>query len=149
MTGKVLRVFYAHPKSMSDDNIDVNAGEIRVRMRDFDRFSAGYDSVDIVPGRDDFNKYSMSAGSFTAWAREVPQRRDMSTGGRYYGAFVSTNAYVGRATADILSGALNVGTPVYYFEPDPDAAGFIKIHTVRAVVVVDADDYLKGWCLDT
>lgn len=147
---RILRVFYAHPKGMSDEEIDVFGSEIRVRIRDSELLPAGYDNVDVTPGRDDFRQYSMSAGSFTAWAREVPQRRDMSTGTRYYGAFVSTNAYVGRATADILSVALSVRTPVYYFEPDPDAQwAFRRIHDVRGIVVVDAEDYLKGWCLDT
>lgn len=137
-----LRVFFAHPKSMPDDEIDRWQHGIAGIFKD-----AGYSSVDVVAGRDDFNKYSMSAGSFTAWAREVAQRRDMGTGKPVYGAFVSVNAYVGRATADILDGALRIGTPVVYVEPKED--GSTETHAVRGVVVVDPDDYLKGWCLDT
>ena len=137
----MLRVFFAHPKAMDDAEIDHWKHEIELMFRSDDL------PVEVVPGRDDFSRYAMGAGSFTAWAQEVPRRRDMSTGRNYYSAFVSVNAYVGRATADILGGALSVGAPVIYAERKED--GTVDVKPVRDVVVVDAEDYLKGWCLDT
>jgi len=137
-----MRVFLAHPKSMPDDEIDWWSREVGRLLSD------GSDIVSVTPGRDDFQRYAMGAGSFSAWAVEVPLRKDMATGKRYYEAFVSPTAYVGRATADILRGALNVGTPVIYLEQDEDKQS-IEPHRVNQVVVVDAEDYLKGWYLDT
>lgn len=137
-----MRVFFAHPKSMSDEDIDWWARQI-VQM-----LSDGTEIIEVTPGRDDYQRYAMGAGSFSAWAREVPVRKDMGTGKTYYDAFVSVNAYIGRATADILKGALNAGTPVIYLEQDADK-GSIEPHRVTQVVVDDPDDYLKGWYLDT
>ena len=137
-----MRIFFAHPKSMNDDEIDWWSREIARMLAD------GTDIISVTTGRDDFRQYSMGAGSFTAWAKEVAARKDMSTGKLYYDAFVSVNAYVGRATADILRVALNVGTPVIYLEQDEDR-GSIEPHRVTQVVVDDPEDYLKGWYLDT
>lgn len=137
-----MRIFFAHPKSMDDAEIDSWGREIKKLFVDAEDLDTR-----VVPGRDDFQQYAVGAGSFTAWAREVPTRRDMGTGRPYYSAFVSVNAYVGRATADILRGALNTGTPVIYLEKKEDGA--VEPHRVNQVVVVDPEDYLKGWCLDT
>lgn len=138
----MMRVFFAHPKSMQDDEIDHWVADLRRMFHE-----AEGQPVEIVPGRDDFAKYAVGAGSFTAWAREVAVRKDMTTGKAYYSAFASVNAYVGRATADILSVALNNGSPVILFEETDD--GRVEPRRVNQVVVVDPDDYLKGWCLDT
>ena len=137
-----MRIFFAHPKSMPDDEIDWWAREIKRLLAD------GPEIIEVTSGRDDFQRYAMGAGSFTAWAKEVAARKDMSTGKLYYDAFVSVNAYIGRATADILRVALNVGTPVIYLEQDEDK-GSIEPHRVTQVVVDDPEDYLKGWYLDT
>ena len=137
-----MRIFFAHPKSMPDDEIDWWSREI-VRL-----LTDGPEVIEVTTGRDDFQRYAMGAGSFTAWAKEVAARKDMSTGKLYYDAFVSVNAYIGRATADILRVALNVGTPVIYLEQDEDKQS-IEPHRVTQVVVDDPEDYLKGWYLDT
>jgi hypothetical protein len=137
-----MKVFFAHPKSMDDAEIDFWVRQITLMLAD------GTDTPVVVTGRDDFQQYAMGAGSFTAWAREVPVRKDMSTGKPVYDAFVSVNAYVGRATADILRGAINVGTPVIYLEQDEDKQA-IEPKRVQQVVVDDPEDYLKGWYLDT
>jgi hypothetical protein len=138
-----MRIFFAHPKSMEDGDIDWWVGEI---SRIFD--GAADTKPDVTTGRDDFKRYALGAGSFTSWAREVPIRKDMSTGKRFYEVFVSVNAYIGRATADILRGALHIGTPVIFLEQDEEKQA-IEPRRVTQVVVVDADDYLKGWYLDT
>ena len=137
-----MRIFFAHPKSMPDDEIDWWVKTIEQMLSD------GSDRAAVTSGRDDFQRYAMGAGSFTAWAKEVAARKDMSTGKLYYDAFVSVNAYIGRATADILRVALNVGTPVIYLEQDEDKQS-IEPHRVTQVVVDDPEDYLKGWYLDT
>jgi len=137
-----MRIFFAHPKDMEDGDIDWWLKTIEQMLSDEG------DRVAVTSGRDDFQRYAMGAGSFTAWAREVPTRKDMSTGKPYYDAFVAVNAYVGRATADILRVAINVGTPVIYLEQDEDK-GSIEPKRVLQVVVDDQDDYRKGWYLDT
>lgn len=137
-----MRIFFAHPKSMPDDDIDWWAKTIEQMLSD------GNDRAAVTAGRDDYLRYAMGAGSFSAWAREVAVRKDMGTGKPFYDAFVSVNAYIGRATADILRVALNVGTPVIYLEQDEDKQS-IEPHRVTQVVVDDPEDYLKGWYLDT
>ena len=138
-----MRVFFAHAKSMQDDEIDRWSTDIKRILSE----DAGV-PVEIVPGRDDYQRYAMGAGSFGAWAREVPIRKDMATGKAYYDGFVSPTFYVGRATSEILSGALSAGTPVLVFEFVEDTQTY-QPQRVNQVVVVDPDDYLKGWCLDT
>lgn len=137
-----MRIFFAHPKSMEDSDIDWWSRQIVQMLTD------GTETIEVTPGRDDFQRYAMGAGSFTSWAREVAARKDMGTGKLYYDAFVTVNAYIGRATADILRVALNLGTPVIYLEQDEDK-GAIEPKRVAQVVVDDPDDYLKGWYLDT
>jgi hypothetical protein len=137
-----MRIFFAHPKDMEDSDIDWWSKEIARMLAD------GTEIIEVTSGRDDFQRYAMGAGSFTAWAREVPTRKDMATGKPYYDGFVAVNAYVGRATADILRVAINVGTPVIYLEQDEDK-GSIEPKRVLQVVVDDQDDYRKGWYLDT
>lgn len=138
-----MRVFFAHAKSMEDGQIDQWSKDIK----DILSQDAGV-TVEIIPGRDDYQRYAAGAGSFSAWAREVPTRRDMATGNRYYDGFVSPTFYVGRATAEILSGAMAIGTPVLVFEFDDEKKAY-EPHRVNQVVVVDSEDYLKGWYLDT
>jgi hypothetical protein len=137
-----MRIFFAHPKSMEDGDIDWWSREIKRMLTD------GTEIIEVTSGRDDYQRYAVGAGSFSAWAREVAERRDMATGKRYYDGFVSVNAYVGRATADILRVALNAGTPVIYLEQDENTQS-IEPKRVTQVVVDDPDDYLKGWYLDT
>jgi hypothetical protein len=137
-----MRIFFAHPKSMEDGDIDWWSREITRMLTD------GTEIIEVTSGRDDYQRYAVGAGSFSAWAREVAERRDMATGKRYYDGFVSVNAYVGRATADILRVALNAGTPVIYLEQDENTQS-IEPKRVTQVVVDDPDDYLKGWYLDT
>lgn len=137
-----MRIFFAHPKSMSDEDIEWWTRTIITMLAD------GKGDLSVTPGRDDFQRYAMGAGSFTAWAKEVASRKDMSTGKPFYDAFVSVNAYIGRATADILGVALNIGTPVIYLEQNEDK-GAIEPHRVTQVVVSDPDDYTSGWYLDT
>jgi hypothetical protein len=137
-----MRIFFAHPKSMEDGDIDWWSREITRMLTD------GTEIIEVTSGRDDYQRYAVGAGSFSAWAREVAVRKDMRTGKPYYDGFVSVNAYVGRATADILRVALNAGTPVIYLEQDENTQS-IEPKRVTQVVVDDPDDYLKGWYLDT
>lgn len=138
-----IRVFFAHSKGTPDDEIDRWSGELRKAFA-----TEGFDPVEVVPGRDDYMRYAAGAGGFSAWAKEVPVRRDMAKGGRYYDVIVSLNARVGRATADICTVALASGVPVILMEVDPATDALVP-KPVTQVVVEDPRDYIKGWWLDT
>lgn len=138
----MIRIFFAHPKGMDDAVIDSWSSRIRASFE-----SDGFNPVEVVTGRDDFTRYAAGAGGFSAWAREVAVRRDRDRSGTYYDVIVSVNTYIGRATADICSVALNTQLPVILFENGPDNTLVFK--PVAQVVVVDPKDYINGWCLDT
>lgn len=137
-----MRVFFAHPKSMPEAEIESWASKLTRIFRD-----AEYSDVTVIPGRDDFQQYAPSAGGFSGWTRDVATRRDAMTQKPYYEVYVSPYRILGKATADILTLALHEKRTVILAE-ELDC-GDIELHKVHQVVVDDPEDYLKGWWLDT
>ena len=137
-----MRVFFAHPKSMPDDEIEAWQQNLTRMFREAD-----YSDVEVIPGRDDFSKYAPAAGGFTGWVRDVATRKDAMTGVEYYDCFVSPYREIGKATADIVTLALHHKRPVIFAEQLE--CGTIEMRRVTQVVVDDADNYTDGWWLDT
>lgn len=138
-----MRIFFAHPKSMPDDEISAWSASLGQMF-----VEAGYDKVEVVPGRDDFQKYGPAAGGFNGWTRDVATRRNAMDGTPYYEAYVSPYRTLGKATADILTRAIHEKRPVIFAEKDEDS-GAIDMKKVNQVVVDDPENYINGWWLDT
>ena len=137
-----MRIFFAHAKSMDDATIEEWQKTLTEMFRE-----AEYPSVEVIPGRDDFQQYAPAAGGFNGWTRDVATRKDAMSGKSYYDVFVSPTSTIGKATADILTLALHHKMPVLLVEKKDGEPP--EMHRVTQVVVDDADDYTSGWWLDT
>lgn len=133
------RVFLAHPKSMEEETLTDWSSFLREQFRE------EYPDLQITLGRDDYNRYAPGAGSFSAWARDVPRRKDVQTGKTYYTALFVPDRYVGKATAEMVMVALNTALPVLVGQTLDDGR---IMHIATRLEVVDANDYIKGWCVE-
>ena len=132
-----MRVFMAHPKGWSDDQIDETKTQIERSMSaDLGK------TVTVIPGRDDYNEYIYIDGSFGNWAQNVPTRMDTRTRDNFYKAIVVTTEVIGAATVIIVKHALKAKLPVAYFNIDEQS-----VHQVIDLDVLDPDDYKSNHAL--
>ncbi len=132
-----MRIFMAHPKSWSDEQIDSVQRQLAESIsRDIQA------PVSVIPGRDDFRDNIYSAGTFSGWTRDVVSRINTQTRKPFYDAFVAVTESVGRATRDILVTARR-DRPVFFYNPDTGT-----VHKVVSVEEVDPEDMVTGWVLD-
>jgi hypothetical protein len=134
------RLFLAHPKAMEEDALTEWTQVLREHFRE------EYPGLEITLGRDDYNRYALGAGSFSAWARDVPTRKDVMSGKTHYDGLFVPDRYVGKATAEMVGTALNTKLPVLVGRRLDD--GQVNIQRATRLEVVDAQDYLKGWCVE-
>ena len=135
-----MKVFLAHAKGATDNQIGEWITDIKRWLQ--------RDDIDgqVVPGVQDFHDNIGSDGTFDAWARNVPTRRDTFTGAKLYSAICVPSRTVGKATALIVEKALKIGTPVFVFDYVEKEAVFFQ---VREVVTDDERNYIAGWSLAT
>ena len=139
-----MRVFFAHPKRMADEETDRLVKAIQVAFRDED-----LPPVSVVPGRDDYMTYGPSAGTFQAWAVDVVTRTNPDRS-PFYDAIVVPGRVIGAATRIIVQGALAQRIPVLVVEQnDTDTGMPVEFASVREVVTENDQDYQSGWWLDT
>lgn len=136
-----MRVFLAHPKSFSDEQIEHWKQAVGTQMRS----QLELEHVEVIPGRDDYQKYAPAAGGFPGWVRDVPTRKNAMTAKPYYDAIVVPGGAVGRATADIVMRALGQKLPVLRVLETEDGFQFAR---VAQVVVEDQENYIDGWYLE-
>jgi hypothetical protein len=136
-----MKVFLAHSKGTTD--LEIQSWSTAVQ-RWFERKG---EIVEVVPGVDDFNANIASDGTFDAWARAVPHRRDTFTGLRLYGAVVALSREVGKATGIIAQEALKAGTHVY--AADWTGTDDVDLSPVAFAEETDPQDYFRGWELRT
>lgn len=136
----MTRLFLAHPKAMEEDDLNEWVRFIGEYFRE------SYPDLKVVLGRDDYNLYALGAGSFSAWARDVPTRKDTMTGKTHYAGLFVPDRYVGKATAEMVAVALATKLPVIVARTLDD--GQITVQQATRLEVVDAQDYLKGWCVE-
>jgi hypothetical protein len=143
----MTRIFLAHAKNDTEESISEWKAEIEKMFRAADILDAK-----VVLGREDYTMHAASAGSFDGWARDVGTRKDLSTGGFYYAAFVCPQTHVGKATAQIILFALHSKIPCFLLEQvreEREDKPEWHLARVNQVVVEDPDDYRSGWWLDT
>lgn len=136
-----VRVFLAHPKAFSDEQIEHWTQLVSTEIRN--QLETEY--VEVVPGRDDYNKFAPAAGGFPGWVRDVPTRRDAMTSKPYYSLIVVPTDNVGKATAMIVQHALHLKMPVIRVQDREDGP---CIDRVAEVVVEDPEDFTGGWFLE-
>lgn len=139
-----MRIFLAHPKSFSDEQIAYWINET------VKQFSGEYPEITVISGRDDYMQNAPSAGTWKAWAQDVVTRMDSSTREPWYDVIVSPGSLVGGATRLIAAYALSADRPVLVIsENQADTGARIEMARVREVVEIDPKDYVGGWLLDT
>lgn len=139
-----MRLFFAHPKRMSEEETARLTDFIRVAFHE-----EGEAPVAVVPGRDDYMKYGPSAGTFQAWAVDVTSRTN-ADGSKFYDAIIVPGRTIGAITRVIVSGALIHRIPVLVVEENDSDTGMpVEFAHVREVITEDENDYVAGWWLDT
>lgn len=138
-----MRVFFAHPKKMADEETDRLLKAVR------QSFESEGEAVKVVAGRDDYNTYGPSAGTFQAWAVDVVTRRN-ADGSPFYDAIIVPGQTIGAATRIIVQGAMASQIPVLVVqENDSDTGMAVEFALAREVVTEDEKDYVSGWWIDT
>lgn len=138
-----MRIFLAHPKRFTDDEIKWWTDVVDAQFR------GEYPEVEVTPGRDDYALFGPSAGTFQAWALDVITRRN-GTGGLFYDAIVVPGRTIGAATKIIVTGAMVTHIPVLVAEKnDADTGAPVEFAPARDVITEDAKDYVNGWWIDT
>ena len=137
-----IRVFYAHPSSMQQPEIGQKCLAIREHITDkWERNeNAPPVKVSVTPGRADFQRYFN--GDWDEWTNGVSKRGNATTGERLYHFVITTDLWVGRATASIVQRAMSTGMPAFHFSEE----GLTKIAQVR---MEDPDDWQAGFLLET
>lgn len=124
---KTLRVFLAHPKAWSPDEVD-EAKSLLFGLL-WPQWANEERSLTITTGREDFDLFARHG--WNAWTYDVPSRYDL---------MVSTTERVGKATADILSIAASRGLPVFYWSGE----SIRPVGQIRCV----SSSYVDGWVLE-
>jgi hypothetical protein len=129
-----IRVFLAHAKAASDEEIQSATDRARNALREI----ANGKTVAVTTGRDDYQRHFARCGSWDAWARDVGQGIDYLSREPRYHAIVVPTPRVGAATANIVRIALAVAKPVLLLTDR-------RLTKVATVVQVSARDFRTGW----
>jgi hypothetical protein len=129
-----MRVFYAHGYHETPTEIEEDAHQL------LETLQARSDKiVRVRTGRSDHA--ANWKGDWDAWEHGVVHKKNLTTGKPVYDVFVTSGEKVGRATARILSMALEAGKPVFWWSGEA-GKGILKVVQVE---VVDAEDWTWGW----
>jgi hypothetical protein len=151
-----VRIFYAHKAGDVSARLRQEAGALLRYLREKAEGRGCTIKGALTFGSADHrNRFD---GDWTEWAKTVSTARDAMSGNTLYNMIVVpeyAGGYVGKATADIIQGALSVdsmlrGTKCYLvtYEAAPDGA--LEVHTltpVHTVICEDGNDYKSGWRL--
>jgi hypothetical protein len=107
------RVLLAHPKNLSDEEIDAFRAEVQRAILDV----LPERGVNVTPGRDEYALTFRRCGTWDAWARNAATGVEYGTGEpRYHAIVVAPSRGVGKATAGILRHALAARKPVFFYD---------------------------------
>jgi hypothetical protein len=138
-----MRVFFGHPKAWDDELINEAVSEIASSMT----ADLG-EPVEVIPGRDDFQKNIANEGNFNGWCRSITRRGDYATGQKFYNIIIVPKSDgIGKATAQIAEDAIRAGMPVLEVEFTDD--GGIVARAVARVEAEDTENFIAGWRLIT
>lgn len=133
------RVFLAHPKALSDEEIDALRDQTHAQLSAVltDR------TVVVTPGRDEHAATFRRAGTWDAWARDVARGVEYGTGeARYHAFVVAPDPGVGRATEGIIRHALAAGKPILLLA----ARGFTRVRALETPTH-GGDYYVSAVCV--
>lgn len=94
----------------------------------------------LTLARDDWQENFERAGGWMEWIERAVVGKDFSSGQAYYTGFISASRTLGKASAQIIYGALAIAKPVVVFE---DGRLVICTRVVRTT-----GDVKNGWTLE-
>ena len=110
-----VRVFFGHPKSWGDGQVDNFVEQITEQMK---KLKPGAE-ISVVPGRDDFRAFAAAGGSYTAWEQSVANGFfSFNDRSQRFTSIVIPDRQVGLATKNILTFAKAAGKPCYLYESE-------------------------------
>ena len=127
-----MRVFLATAKG--DDALRVE--ELRQAVQ------AKAPNATVVDGVSDWNENFHRCGGWNGWIEDVAAGRELS-GRPRFDAYIAPYATVGRATAQIIERALQLGKPVLHVPRNGETL------RVTGVECTDFDSWKAGWSLVT
>lgn len=134
------RIFLAHPKGLSDDELDGLSKRVGDALAALAASAGKTVAIVVVLGKDDFDARWSQLGSWETWAQEVVdgKLRFGSDEPRYH-AIVLTHKQLGNATRLIVQRALAARRPVLLLREDNSLA------VISTVFTLDAKNWKGGW----
>jgi len=114
-----IRVFFAHPATMTTGEIEESASMIQEDMMKVIGGKTINDQeikVSVIPGRKDHQHFFPQAGSWDKWAKDVVVRQNATTKRRMYDMFVVPGQSCGRATRSIVRFAIEIDRAVFSWD---------------------------------
>lgn len=139
-----LRCFLAHPKAISDEDIERLKLMATALAENEVRKAGGARRIEVVTGRDDFAARAVEAGGWEAWCASVGKGtawRDGTLQPLFDVIIVTPRRTFGKATAQILHAAFGVRKPVFVLVDEEEP----KLVSVQGVFVGDRKDFQNGF----
>ena len=142
-----LRVFLAHPKHWSDEDVDQAVRDLTKLYetglrRTAERAGEPARAVQVIAGRDDFKKAKQVGKGWRDWATSVSG--NLMDGRPRFHRVLIPNREIGRATADILKACIDRNRDVRLWNPATDS--LVKVTGVK---VRNPDSWQSGWVVVT
>jgi hypothetical protein len=135
--GLMIRAFYAAAKGANPTEVEAECARIGALLTE-----AIGDAVEVVPAHTEWSTHFATVGSWDGWVRDVAAGRVFPSYEPRYHMFVCPTIYVGKATAQILTIALEERKRVLLWP----AASLDPQH-IEAVIEDDPQNYTHGWYL--
>lgn len=127
-----MRILLAHPRAWDPGDVAAALRPLRAR----------YPQHEIVAGRDSFSQMSQSLGGWEEWARWCGSGTG-ADGRPSYNVILVPGETCGRATAQIVQGALAAGRAVFSV-PDPTSID-ARAGIFNALEVIGVHVSMKDW----
>ena len=126
-----MRVFLACTRKLTDQ-------QVTKAKADLSSLFAGVPDVEIVDSGEEYHRSFHIAGGWEEWMTRIASGLDYSTRKPNFNVFAVVEKTLGRATASILTKAIQTQKPVMYLSND-------QFWRVEEVVTVDENDWQNGW----
>lgn len=134
------RAFIAHPRQISDADLTVFVERVRCAL---EAANAAGREIEIVTGRDSaegFKAKSKGPFNWSGWIDHVCSTLSpFDTTPRFHYFIAGPDRVIGRATAQLLVKAHNLGRKIFALN---DAGQLVS---VRSITTIDAESWKDGW----
>jgi hypothetical protein len=136
------RILILHPKSTEPDEVDALIPLVREHP-DLPKLIPGGHTWDVTTARESFQAFEKKYGKPVNWGRWFSLITGVTatfgTDPTFHIFVIAPESYVGKATKDIVTAALQKGRIVLRLAPDT------TLKKVTKVVAVDPENFKRGW----